>query len=92
MNLIATKHAYKRAKKRLGWNKSALNNMMPRIYQLGKKHGEAKSRKLRKFFDKVFLKYPECNNTRIYKGFVYFFANNVLITVYPLDKKLNGYP
>lgn len=87
----ATKHAYKRAKQRLGWSKSALNNMMPRAHELGMKQRDANA-VLRKFFKKLRAKSDQqINNIRIYGQVVYFFHNHVLVTVYQIPTRYNRY-
>lgn len=34
-NIIITKHAYERAKERLGWNKKTLKRMLPKVIDCG---------------------------------------------------------
>jgi len=87
---IATKHAYRRAKERLGWNKSALRGQMVKAFYHGAAHKDVKS-KLRKYVDKLWLKSKNCNNIRIYGENLYLFNNEILITVYRLDNKLIKY-
>lgn len=89
-HLIATKHAYTRAKQRLGWPKSALNNMMPIAFAKGVTHASAKG-KLSKFITKKWLENKRANNIRIYGEVVYFFHDNVLITMYQINNYLKKY-
>jgi hypothetical protein len=87
VNTIATKHAYKRAKKRFSWNASALDRMMDRAFYGGITHKDVKGQ-LNKYICDLWLKHRFCNNVRIYGEDVYFFCDNRLITLYRLDNKL----
>lgn len=88
--LIATKHAKDRARERFHWNENSLNKMMAMAFEKGITHSKAKG-KLKKFIDKLWLDYKQCNNIRIYGENIYFFAANKLITLYRLDNNLIKY-
>lgn len=83
---IATDHAYTRAKERLGWKKRVLEKMMRKAFDQGVKHSQTKGR-LRKYLNQLWLDYRTCNNVRIYGENIFFFKNNLLITVYRLDNR-----
>ena len=85
-----TKHAYDRAKERLGWKKSALENTAPKAFTVGTKHTDAKS-KLRKYFDGIWRKYKNADNCRVHGEVFYLFRQNILITVYPVPNYLKKY-
>lgn len=50
-------------------------------------HAEAVGQ-LRKYFDRLFLAQEKANNIRVYHNHVYLFANEALITVFPLPASL----
>ena len=83
---IATKHAYDRAKQRLGWKKSVLEKMMGRAIEQGFEHGQTKGR-LKKHLNQLWKDYRICNNMRIHGEVLFVFKDNLLITVYRLDNK-----
>jgi len=92
MDIIITEHAYRQARKRIHWNKSAIKRMSEKAYEKGISHKEAKG-KLKRYIDKIILqdksigyRYP--NNIKIYGSYLYMFANNVLITIYNINNKL----
>lgn len=87
---IATAHAYKRARERLGWSKSTLDRMIVRIYTEGLSHDETKGR-LYHFIANSRSRYEITNNTRIYGEVIYFFRDNTLITMYRLNNDLIKY-
>jgi hypothetical protein len=72
--MMATDHAYKRAKKkRFGWNKKALNRMMTKAFWYGIKHSDNEER-----------------NIRIYDETKYIFKHQELVTLYRIkNKRLN---
>ena len=86
----ATKHAYNRARQRLGWPKSALENMMPTVFGRGVTRNSAKG-ELAKFIKKKWFENKRANNIRIYGEVVYLFHDNVLITMYQIDNCLKKY-
>lgn len=89
---IATNHAYKRAKERLSWKKSALNRMMKRAFVKGIKHSDTKGQLNKYITDKylngLYFNKKPANNPRIYGENIYFFNDNLLITVYRLPNKV----
>lgn len=87
---IATKHAYKRAKERLGWKKPVLDKMMIKALEEGLTHSQSKS-KLNKYISKLWFTYKTANNCRIYGENIFLFNNNVLITVYRVPNELIKY-
>ncbi|MEM1327365.1 MAG: hypothetical protein AAGI23_15485 [Bacteroidota bacterium] len=86
-DFVATDHAYQRAKERLGWKRKTLDRMMSKAFKEGYTHGQTKS-KLQKYITKLWFEHKHANNTRIYGEVIYFFSDNVLITLYQLDRKL----
>jgi len=83
---IATKHAYKRAKERLGWKKKVLDKMMLKAFDHGIRHKDAKG-SFRKYLNKLWLEHKFCNNVRVYGENIFFFKNNLLITLYRIDNR-----
>ncbi len=81
--LHSTKHAKKRAKERLGWNKSVLKKMMWRAFYQG--IGEAETTgALQRYLKAQYAKECEADNAKIYGQNVFIFKQNVLITIYRL--------
>lgn len=87
MKLKASSHAYDRAKERLGWKSSVLERMMEKAFEEGLRHKDTKGR-LRRYLDKMYLKYKSGNNMRIYGENLFIFENATLITIYRLDNGL----
>lgn len=85
-NCIATKHAYQRAKERLGWKKRVLDKMMEKAYAEGFQHADTNGA-FRKYLNHLWTRYRNCENVRIYGENIFFFSQNVLITVYRLDNQ-----
>lgn len=50
-------------------------------------HAEAVGQ-LRKYFDRLFLAQEKASNIRVYHNHVYLFANEALLTVFPLPASL----
>ena len=85
--IIITNHAYDMAKRRIGWNKSALEKMSSKAYVEGITHSQTKGR-LKRFLDSKFLSYRKATNMRIYGEVLFIFVGNKLITLYTLTNEL----
>lgn len=85
--VLITKHAYKRAKERLGWKKKPLDKMAEKAYREGITHKKTKGL-LRKYITKQWFMHKKINNPRIYGENIYFFCDNKLITLYQLPTNL----
>lgn len=85
--IIATKHAYKKAKERFSWKPKALNRMMVKAFLVGITRNNTKSI-LKKFIAKKCFNHKNCNNIRIYGQNIYFFCGRKLITLYRLSNNL----
>jgi hypothetical protein len=85
-----TYHAYKRAKERYQWNAKTVDKMAERAYFNGSKHSQAKGT-LKKYIDKLWHQNRNVNNIRIYGQDIYFFAGNLLITLYQLPNSIKKY-
>lgn len=90
MDVIITDHAYDRAKERLGWNKSAVERMMPKVMDNGSLHKDF-SGKMKKWIDKVYLSHKNANNFRIFGGHCFILQGNILITIYDIPHNLIKY-
>lgn len=90
LNLIITSHAYERAKERLGWDAGALEKMAKRSFSDGIKHSDTKG-KLNRWLTKLWFNYKTCNNVRIYGQNIFFFRNNILITLYQVPNEFKKY-
>lgn len=81
-----TRHGEDRANERVGLNKKALKRLMPRVLKNGVMRAEVTG-SLRRYLDKLFLKYKSGNNIRVYGEHIYIIQNRTLITVLPLPTK-----
>ncbi|MEM1327366.1 MAG: hypothetical protein AAGI23_15490 [Bacteroidota bacterium] len=88
--LKITKHAYKRAKERLGWSRKALDRMLSIIHEYGFTRHEAKG-ELKKYMLKQRRKYKSKAYARVYGEVIYFFRDRSLITLYRLDNEYIKY-
>lgn len=81
-----TTHSIERCKERLNLNEKSLQRMAEKALKEGKSHSECKG-KLRKYLNKLWLKYKTANNPRIHGEVLFLFRDDVLITLYqiPLD-------
>lgn len=90
LSLKITKHAYKRAKKRLKLKRDAVDELAFNGLRYGIGRANAKGR-LKKYLDKLYLKEKNANNIKIYKGIVFVFKDALLITIFPLPGGLTKY-
>jgi hypothetical protein len=77
-----TKHAYRRAKERLGLNKKAFERLFEKIQKQPTMQKKAKGR-LKKYLDSIFFKYG-ANKIRLYGDYMYIFKGGDLVTLYPI--------
>lgn len=84
---IATKHAYERAKDRFGWKSNVLDKMMLKAFNEGIEHKDTKGR-LNRYISKLWFEHKKANNVRIYGENIFFFHDEVLITLYRLENSL----
>lgn len=85
-----TIHAYEKAKERFKWKNKVLDKMALKALNEGMSHKDTKSR-LNKYISRKWKMYKHCNNTRIYGENIYFFKDDVLITLYRLPNELIKY-
>ena len=85
--LFCTDHAYKRAKERMGWSKKTLDKMIILAFKKGFCHADAKGR-MKKYIDSLWLQYKTANNIRIYGEDIFFFKDNILLTLYRLPLEM----
>lgn len=85
-----TNHAYDRANERLSLDKSSFARLASKAFNEGFTHSDAKSQ-LKKYLDKIWFQHKTSNNVRLYGENIFFFKNNVLITVYQLPFPLRKY-
>ena len=86
LKMEATDHAYKRAKKRLGWKKSALDKTMELAFHLGICLSDTKG-ELHSYIDGVMRRHPCMKQPRIYGENMFCFTDYRLITLYRLDNQ-----
>ena len=85
--LTITRHAYRRARERLGWSKQALDNMTPKVWKHGLPPDQAPGETRRWMLTK--LSRSESGNRALLHGqFLFIFGEKQLITVYNPDSSL----
>lgn len=82
-----TIHGGKRVRKRIGIKKKAVDKMRDAAFSKGLTHAQAAGR-LSRYFDKLFLEHVVSNNIRMYANYVWIFAGETLITVFPIPNNL----
>ena len=82
-----SKHGKKRVRKRIGIKKKAVNKMRDAAFNKGLTHAQATGR-LSRYFDKLFLEHETANNIRVYANYVWIFAGETLVTVFPIPGNL----
>lgn len=85
--IIITEHAFGRAKRRLQLRGNSLVRFARKALKEGIGFREATG-KLSKYIKREYKYFHIANNIRIYGHVVYFFKNNVLLTVLELPKPL----
>ena len=85
--MITTNHGAKRVRKRIGIKKKAVNAMRDAAFEKGLTHAQATGT-LSRYYDKLYLEYESANNVRIYANYVWIFAGETLITVFPIPSNL----
>lgn len=83
--IAITKHAYKRAKERLGWNKKALERMAPVVLADGIRIGQT-SGPFRRYLDSHIHK-GHAVTLRIYGRFIFLFTDDCMLTILDLPHK-----
>jgi hypothetical protein len=76
-----TRHAFKRAKKRLGWGKKSLKRMMPKVLENGLSEKDFTGA-FKKYLRSKFLRKGTANHLLIYGEVIYFMRDATLITLY----------
>lgn len=87
VTVVVSDHADARVKERLGLPKSARLSAAQRAFDKGKHHADAKG-KFKRYLDGCWLRYRSANNVRIYAEHIWFFSDNVLITVYDIPNNM----
>ena len=90
-----TKHAYKRARKRLGLSKKALDRHMQKVMNFGIMRKDFEGA-LRLYLDERFQAHKDKDGShaklRVYGRFLYLFSKkNKLITIIMIPSKYNKY-
>jgi hypothetical protein len=86
-DMRTTHHGEKRVRKRIGIKKKAVNAMRDAAFNKGIKHSQATGR-ISRYFDRLFLEHATANNIRLYANYVWIFAGETLITVFPIPSNL----
>lgn len=90
IQVTITEHAFDRAKERLGLNEAAFKKIVLRAWLDGIKHKDTKGT-LNQYITKLYMRYKNANNIRIYGEVVYVFSNQTLITVYQVPSELKKF-
>jgi hypothetical protein len=85
-----TKHAYKRAKERLGLSKKALRRHVIKVEGQGLRHGDF-SGSMKRYLDKEFLAHGKATDMRVYGHFLYIIHGEILITIVDVPTKFARY-
>lgn len=85
--MIISEHALRRAKRRLCFGGNSLVRFARKAFNEGIGFREATG-KLAKYIKREYKYFHVANNIRIYGHVVYFFKNNVLLTVLELPQPL----
>ena len=81
-----SRHAFDRAKERLGWKKKTLKRLIQKIYRSPNVLKQA-SGAFKKYLLYKRKLHPETREVRVHGENLFFFADNVLITVYRADNR-----
>ena len=84
---VVTKHAAKRIKQRMGLPMRGAEKAARVALEKGLRHAEAAGY-LKRYMDALYLRSRSANNVRIWNGSAWLFADDVLITVFPLTGRL----
>ena len=90
MNIKITNHAIDRAWERLGIREGPLTKKAQKAFDSGIRHGDVNG-SLRRYIDGEYLKYKNANNIRIHNQYVYYFKNNLLLTITEIPNKYKRY-
>ncbi len=85
--LILTNHGKAQMKRRIGVGKGFARKNAKRAFQKGIAHSETTG-VLRSWLNAQYLKEKTATNMRIYKGFLYIFSGEVLVTTYALPEDI----
>lgn len=78
-----TEHAEERVRERLGLPRKAVAKLAEEAFRSGKQHSDFAGR-MKRYLDGVFLEHRTANNLRVYNRHVFVFANETLITAWPV--------
>ena len=84
--VIITTHGEKRARKRVGLPRDAVEGAALKAFKSGIKHSET-SGSLKRYIDSLYLRERTANNIRIWAEKVWIFSDDRLVTVLPLPPK-----
>jgi hypothetical protein len=82
-----TTHAKKRAKQRMKWNKNVLQKMANKALNEGYQHSDTKGT-VHRYLTKLWFDHQNANNMRIYGEDIFFFKDNLLITLYRMPHNI----
>lgn len=88
--MTITKHAYEKARERFKWKNKVLDKMAEKAFNEGTPHSDTKSR-LNKYISHKWFMYKQANNVKIYGENIFFFKDDILITLYRLPQELIKY-
>lgn len=90
MDVNITRHAYAKAKQRLGWKKATLERMIPKVMADGFTPDDTNG-SLNTWLKGKRKLHPFISTARIYGENIYFFQKENLVTLYRLPQSLVKY-
>lgn len=87
--LQCSRHACLRARERFSWSQQVLQKLATRAMLHGLPLVQCRGY-LRRYLEALYLQYGKANNLRVYGQVVYLFADQTLITLWPLPQELKA--
>lgn len=89
MSVIVSRHAEMRLKERTGINRSAMQRIADKAFDVGFAHAETKGN-LRKWVTSLYFHNQQANNIRLYGDKAYIFCDQTLVTVLQIPSNLRN--
>lgn len=83
-----SEHAFQRMKERNGWNSKAAMRMVRKVVDEGT-HKKDMTAEIRKWAEQVSRRQEGVSDIILYGTYTYIFADNTLLTTYPMPNDLN---
>lgn len=89
MSVIVSRHAEMRLKERTGINRSAMQRIADKAFDVGFTHAQTKGN-LRKWVTSLYFRNQQANNIRLYGDKAYIFCDQTLVTVLQIPSNLRN--